>query len=32
VRIWHQSFTDLDMVRLYRRTLVEHAAAVPIRV
>ncbi len=28
MRIWHQSFTDLDMVPLYRRTLVEHAAAV----
>jgi allantoin racemase len=26
MRIWHQSFTDLDMVPLYRRTLVEHAA------
>lgn len=28
MRIWHQSFTDLDMVPLYRRTLVEHAARV----
>ena len=28
MRIWHQSFTDLDMVPLYRRTLVEHAAKV----
>ncbi len=28
MRIWHQSFTDLDMVPLYRRALVEHAAAV----
>ncbi len=26
MRIWHQSFTDLDMVPLYRKTLVEHAA------
>ncbi len=26
MRIWHQSFTDLDMVPLYRRTLIEHAA------
>jgi allantoin racemase len=26
MRIWHQSFTDLDMVPIYRRTLVEHAA------
>jgi allantoin racemase len=26
MHIWHQSFTDLDMVPLYRRTLVEHAA------
>jgi allantoin racemase len=25
MRIWHQSFTDLDMVPIYRRTLVEHA-------
>lgn len=28
MRIWHQSFTDLDMVPLYRRTLVEHALRV----
>ena len=28
MRIWHQSFTDLDMVPLYRRTLIEHAAKV----
>ena len=28
MRIWHQSFTDLDMVPLYHRTLVEHAAKV----
>jgi hypothetical protein len=28
MRIWHQSFTDLDMAPLYRRTLVEHAARV----
>lgn len=28
MRIWHQSFTDLKMVPLYRRTLVEHAARV----
>ena len=26
MRIWHQSFTDLTMVPLYRRTLVEHAS------
>jgi allantoin racemase len=28
MRIWHQSFTDLDKVPLYRRTLNEHAARV----
>ena len=28
MRIWHQSFTDLDKVPLYRRTLVDHAARV----
>jgi allantoin racemase len=28
MRIWHQSFTDLDMVPLYRRTLIDHAAKV----
>jgi allantoin racemase len=28
MRIWHQSFTDLDRVPLYRRTLVQHAAEV----
>lgn len=28
MRIWHQSFTDLDRVPLYRRTLTEHAACV----
>lgn len=28
MRIWHQSFTDLDMVPLYRRTLIEHAEKV----
>ena len=26
MRIWHQSFTDLEMVPIYRRTLQEHAA------
>ncbi|MYZ46248.1 aspartate/glutamate racemase family protein [Propylenella binzhouense] len=28
MRIWHQSFTDLDRVPLYRRTLEAHGAAV----
>jgi Asp/Glu/hydantoin racemase len=28
MRIWHQSFTDLDLVPLYRRTLIEHASRV----
>jgi allantoin racemase len=28
MRIWHQSFTDLDMVPVYERTLAEHAARV----
>jgi allantoin racemase len=28
LRIWHQSFTDLDVFPLYRRTLEEHAAKV----
>jgi len=28
MRIWHQSFTDLDMVPLYSRTLEGHAAQV----
>lgn len=28
MRIWHQSFTDLDRVPLYRRTLIEHGARV----
>lgn len=28
MRIWHQSFTDLDRVPLYRRTLIDHAARV----
>lgn len=28
MRIWHQSFTDLDKVPIYRRTLVEHASGV----
>ncbi len=28
MRIWHQSFTDLGMVPVYRRTLVDHAACV----
>ena len=28
MRIWHQSFTDLTVMPLYRKTLAEHAAAV----
>ena len=28
MRIWHQSFTDLTVMPLYRKTLTEHAAAV----
>jgi allantoin racemase len=28
IRIWHQSFTDLTVMPVYRRTLTEHAAAV----
>jgi allantoin racemase len=28
MRIWHQSFTDLDRVPLYRQTLIEHARRV----
>lgn len=28
IRIWHQSFTDLSVMPIYRRTLSEHAAAV----
>jgi allantoin racemase len=28
IRIWHQSFTDLTVMPIYRRTLTEHAAAV----
>ncbi|MFM9883065.1 MAG: hypothetical protein ACKVQT_08560, partial [Burkholderiales bacterium] len=28
MRIWHQSFTDLTVIPLYRRTIAEHAAAV----
>ncbi len=28
MRIWHQSFTDLDKVPLYRRTLIRHGRAV----
>jgi Asp/Glu/hydantoin racemase len=27
MRIWHQSFTDLTVMPLYRKTLAEHAAA-----
>src|SRR4051812_34839005 len=28
MRIWHQSFSDLDRVPVYRATLARHAAAV----
>jgi Asp/Glu/hydantoin racemase len=28
MRIWHQSFTDLTVMPLYRKTITEHAAAV----
>ncbi|HYL87214.1 MAG TPA: aspartate/glutamate racemase family protein [Burkholderiales bacterium] len=28
MRIWHQSFTDLTVMPLYRKTIAEHAAAV----
>jgi len=28
LRIWHQSFSDLDLVPIYRNTLARHAAAV----
>jgi Asp/Glu/hydantoin racemase len=28
MRIWHQSFTDLTVMPLYRKTLAEHASAV----
>ena len=28
MRIWHQSFSDLDRVPLYRTTLARHATAV----
>ncbi len=28
MRIWHQSFTDLTVMPVYRKTLTEHAAAV----
>ena len=28
MRIWHQSFTDLTVMPLYRKTLTEHAAQV----
>lgn len=28
MKIWHQSFTDLTVMPLYRKTLAEHAAAV----
>ena len=28
MRIWHQSFTDMDHVPLYRQTLIDHARAV----
>lgn len=28
IRIWHQSFTDLTVMPIYRKTLSEHAKAV----
>ena len=28
MRIWHQSFTDLTVMPLYRKTIAEHASAV----
>ena len=28
MRIWHQSFTDLTVMPLYRKTITEHARAV----
>ena len=28
MRIWHQSFSDLDLAPVYRATLARHAAAV----
>ena len=28
IRIWHQSFTDLTVMPVYRKTLTEHAAAI----
>ena len=28
MRIWHQSFTDLTVMALYRKTLAEQASAV----
>ena len=28
IRIWHQSFTDLTVMPIYRKTLSEHAQAV----
>ena len=28
MRIWHQSFTDLTVMPLYRKTIAEHASKV----